>query len=140
MTTNLLFSLPRPVGSPSPLPRRAVRVRRAVLNAPELTLAELGAVLGAVRLAESVRLGLTDHAFDPDAPLPPRAAAVARRAEAQLVRRPLHRVNRAALLLSAVSVTLVLAHQAPCDPLLVRARAKIAGQLRVTRGPAAGRA
>ena len=80
-----------------------------------------------------MRLGLTQGPFDPNAPLPSRAAPVARRAEPQLSRRPLHRVNRAALVLSAVSVTLVLAHQAPCDPVLVRAKAKIAGQLRVIR-------
>ncbi len=131
--TNIAFTFPRPIGSPSPLPRRAVRARRTVLNAPALTREEVGAVVRAVRLAECARLGLTDRTFDPEAPLPGAAAVLARRAEMQLPRRPLSRVNRAALVLSAVSVTVVLAHQTSRDPVLLRARAKIAGQLRVTR-------
>ncbi len=73
------FSLSRPDGSPSPLPRRAVRIRRMVLNAPELTREEVGAV---VRLAECARPGPAQQAFHPEVPLPENAGAVAWRAEA----------------------------------------------------------
>lgn len=119
-----------PQAPPPTSPTRSP-LARAVLGPPDFTAAERRAVLHAVRLGEVTRLGLTHRPFDPDAPLPRRAARVARRAERQLSRCPLSRIDRRALLLGVVSARLVLHHQSPPNGTLSAAHAKLLGALRV---------
>ncbi len=74
---------------------------------PGLSARERELLVGAVRLAEAMRLGLDPWSFSPSA-LPPAAREGARRAEAQLRRRSLSELRGPSLALTAASGALVL--------------------------------
>lgn len=105
--------------------------------APVLSPREREMLIGAVRLAEAMRLGLDPEGFDPAAGLPPRAREAARRAETQLRRRPLAQMRGQPLALVAASGTLLLTRSRAFPPRVTaelrQAVGKVFGQLHLQR-------
>ncbi|TDE84997.1 MULTISPECIES: hypothetical protein [Deinococcus] len=105
--------------------------------APVLSAREREMLIGAVRLAEAMRLGLDPRTFDPAEPLPAGAREAARRAETQLRCRSLAQMRGQPLALAAASGTLLLSRTRNFPPSVTQelhlALGKVFGQLNLQR-------